>query len=137
MLPKGRKDIGEELETTAMRETYEETGVRCELLPLSFPTLATSPAKTKQVGEHNRQSITEPFAVTQRTTGGKLKIIFWYAAQADSAVEKVEGILMDGEDFDTVWVDAAKVAEMLTFEDDRAIVSKAMKKAFRQEGMEK
>ncbi|KAF7908796.1 uncharacterized protein EAE98_008475 [Botrytis deweyae] len=123
MIPKGRKDIGEGLETTAVRETFEETGFQCQLLPHSFPTLATTDPveKTGDVGQS-----TEPFAVTQRTTDGKLKIIFWYLAQADSTAPKIHDTQMEDEDFDTVWVEEAKVLEKLTYDEDRAITSKAM-----------
>jgi 8-oxo-dGTP pyrophosphatase MutT (NUDIX family) len=40
-LPKGRKDVGEQLEATAVRETYEETGYIVEVLPHQLTTLAT------------------------------------------------------------------------------------------------
>lgn len=36
ILPKGRKDLGETVEVTAVRETYEETGFPCELMPVRF-----------------------------------------------------------------------------------------------------
>ena len=124
LLPKGRKDIGEGLETTALRETFEETGFNCQLLPHSFPTLATmDPAKTI---DEEGQSTVEPFAVTQRTTDGKLKIIFWYLAQADSTTPKTHGTQMADEDFETVWVEEAKVLEKLTFNEDRAVAGKAI-----------
>lgn len=37
ILPKGRKDLGETIEATAVRETYEETGFPCEFMPVRFP----------------------------------------------------------------------------------------------------
>lgn len=122
LLPKGRKDVGEGLEATALRETYEETGFRCKLLPLSFPTLATNQVAGGLV--------TEPLAVTQRITQGKLKIILWYAAQADSTAKQVDGTQMEDEDLTSVWVDVPEVASTLTFEDDRAIASKVIELAF-------
>lgn len=42
-LPGGRKDIGEALEATAVRETHEETGYHVRLRPVSIPTRATRP----------------------------------------------------------------------------------------------
>lgn len=42
-LPKGRKNIGEDLQSAALRETYEETGVRADLLPLKIRTRSTTP----------------------------------------------------------------------------------------------
>ncbi|KAL8335219.1 hypothetical protein RB598_009424 [Gaeumannomyces tritici] len=42
-LPRGRADWGESLTSTAVRETLEEGGVRCALLPVPVPTRATPP----------------------------------------------------------------------------------------------
>ncbi len=42
-LPKGRKNIGEDLRAAAFRETFEETGVRAVPLPLKIATRATKP----------------------------------------------------------------------------------------------
>jgi 8-oxo-dGTP pyrophosphatase MutT (NUDIX family) len=42
-LPKGRKDVGEQLEATAVRETYEETGyIILSYYPFSCPPLLPS-----------------------------------------------------------------------------------------------
>jgi len=125
LLPKGRKNVGEGLEATALRETFEETGFKPTLLPHPFPTLATTdPSPTHIVTE---QSTVEPFAVTQRTTDGKLKIIFWYLAESDSTAPKSQGTQMEDEDFDTLWVDEAKVVETLTFEEDKVVAAQAIK----------
>ncbi len=40
MLPKGRQDLGESLSEAAVRETFEETGYACELLPVTMITRA-------------------------------------------------------------------------------------------------
>ncbi|KAF9458694.1 hypothetical protein BDZ94DRAFT_1270016 [Collybia nuda] len=45
--PKGRKDIGESLETTAIREAYEESGFRATFLPLYTNTRAPAPPDDK------------------------------------------------------------------------------------------
>ncbi|KAI0633001.1 hypothetical protein C8Q77DRAFT_1120978 [Trametes polyzona] len=42
-LPKGRKDVGESLEQTALREAYEESGYRVSFLPLIIPSHAPNP----------------------------------------------------------------------------------------------
>jgi len=42
-LPKGRKDLGESLEKTALREAYEESGYQVEFLPLHIPSCAPAP----------------------------------------------------------------------------------------------
>lgn len=43
-LPKGRKNIGEDMLSAALRETYEETGVRATPLRLKIATRATPPS---------------------------------------------------------------------------------------------
>lgn len=55
-LPGGRKDIGEALEETAVRETHEETGYHVRLPPISIPTRATRP----RVAERRRQKHFSP-----------------------------------------------------------------------------
>ncbi|KAM0596712.1 hypothetical protein ACHAPN_004196 [Verticillium nonalfalfae] len=73
-LPKGRKDQGETLEKTATRETYEETGIPVQLLPVEIETMATLPSSMGS--DNNSRAVTEPIAVTQRVNEGILKIIF-------------------------------------------------------------
>ncbi|KUI73428.1 Diadenosine hexaphosphate hydrolase [Cytospora mali] len=47
-LPKGRRNIGEDLVQTALRETSEETGCDVEILTVINPTRATRPRKSIQ-----------------------------------------------------------------------------------------
>lgn len=115
-LPKGRKDIQESLEDAALRETWEETGVRAQLLPVRITTRATTSAAA--AGADPASCVTEPLAVAQRVTDGVLKIIFWFVAAADSAVAREEGMQQEGEDFEALWVGWDKVRSTLTFEDD-------------------
>lgn len=49
MLPKGRKDVGETLEETAKRETFEETGISVKLRLVGIYTLATLPLSVKEL----------------------------------------------------------------------------------------
>ncbi|RGP81098.1 nudix domain-containing [Fusarium longipes] len=129
LLPKGRKDVGESLEETALRETFEETGVKVQLLPVNIASLATTPQ-----GNDRPKTTTEPIAVSQRVTKGVLKVIFWYVAMADSTIAPEEGTQQDGEDFDTAWVKFDDVESTISWEDDRQIVSKAIA-AVQREGM--
>jgi 8-oxo-dGTP pyrophosphatase MutT (NUDIX family) len=125
LLPKGRKEIGEPLQSAAVRETFEETGFSCSLLPHKFPTLATDQVTGAHVDKDVEPTL-EPFAVTQRTSDGKLKIIFWYLGEGDSTKRKIEGTQMEDEDFESLWVDESKVLETVTWDDDRLLVAKAM-----------
>lgn len=121
-LPKGRKHISETLEAAALRETWEETGYRAKLLPLPFVTLATTPSSFTEDGK-NTELVTEPIAVSQRTLkDGTLKIIFWFAAHADSTLEQDRETQQEGEDFETLWVSLDKFEGVMTFEDDKKIV---------------
>ncbi|KAM3501252.1 hypothetical protein MY10362_005711 [Beauveria mimosiformis] len=126
-LPKGRKDIHESLEDAALRETWEETGVIAQLLPVGITTRATPSAAggaggaggaAGAAGADPASCVTEPLAVAQRVTDGVLKIIFWFVAAADSFVSPEEGMQQEGEDFEALWVGWDKVRSTLTFEDD-------------------
>ena len=77
--------------------------------------------------EGRPKAVTEPIAVSQRTTQkGILKIIFWYVAAADSTAVPEEGTQQENEDFDTVWADFDNVASTLSFDDDRSIAQEAI-----------
>lgn len=135
LLPKGRKDIGETLEQTAIRETFEETGFQVKLLPLPLKTRATLPSHIAV--ESNRKTpilSTEPIAVTQRVTNRHLKIIYWYAATGHSTAKQQENTQQDGEDFDAVWAEENEVSQLLSFDDDRQIVERVLQEVHKLEG---
>jgi len=105
-LPKGRKDKGECLEQTALREAYEETGYRIQFLPLYTGSLALVPGSTAT--EALPEKDTEPIAVTTfnwpagHQTLGRFGsgeyITSWFVGQiAEDAVRDV-GTGMLGED---------------------------------------
>ncbi|KAI8299866.1 Diadenosine hexaphosphate hydrolase [Colletotrichum sp. SAR11_59] len=128
MLPKGRKDLNETLEDAAKRETYEETGVRVNLLPVNIPTRATTPSS---IAPNDRPThVTEPIAVAQRVSDGVLKIIFWFVAAADSTISPEEGTQQEDEDFEVSWVDIEEVGDRLSFADDQRIAREACAAVF-------
>ncbi|KAI5860155.1 NUDIX domain-containing protein [Durotheca rogersii] len=126
MLPKGRKDLNETLEQTAKRETFEETGIRVELLPVDIKTLATIPSSSNIEVAGRPKAVIEPIAVAQRLAQGVLKIIFWYVATADSTTIRQEGTQQENEEFDTIWTDFNDVTSTLSFDDDRRIAQAAI-----------
>lgn len=124
LLPKGRKDVNEELCAAALRETFEETGYVCEALPLRMPTLATG---------NYEGSVIEPVGMTQRDTNGVRKIIFWYAGKVDSTQAQAADTQKQGEDFESVWVPIEEAVEKLSFFDDKAIAEIVLKLLKQQE----
>jgi len=128
LLPKGRKNTGETLYDAALRETFEETGYEPTLLPLPIPTLSTSATDDTTKADGVIPLVTEPIAVNQRLSGpsNQLKIIFWFAAQADSTLPKRTGTQQPDEDFDTLWIPMDEVERTLTFDLDRQIARKVI-----------
>jgi 8-oxo-dGTP pyrophosphatase MutT (NUDIX family) len=122
MLPKGRKNIGETLKDAALRETLEETGYEASLIPLPVPTLATSDEASKKTG-----LVTEPVSVTGRYRGDVRKIIFWFAAQADSTSTPQRGVVQEGEDFEAVWADFSSVLDLVTHDTDRHVLMEVLR----------
>ena len=117
MLPKGRKNVGETLEETAVRETTEESGFKCRLFKHGLSTNA------QQLTEPEH---TEPIAVQQRMSQGVRKIIFWYISEVDSCSQQKLDAQEEGEDFDVEWVRMEDAPSKCSFADDRKIVDKAL-----------
>ncbi|KIK98323.1 hypothetical protein PAXRUDRAFT_823967 [Paxillus rubicundulus Ve08.2h10] len=127
VLPKGRKDCGESIEVTATRETFEETGYDCKLLPCTMTTRAPLPHVNMVDAPHVVEGATEPFAFTVRNLGEKgTKIIWWYLTIATGEVKR-QGTQTNSEDFHSEFVEAGKALKKLTFQDDQEVVRKALK----------
>ncbi|GKT58345.1 NUDIX domain-containing protein [Colletotrichum tofieldiae] len=92
-LPKGRKEIGEDLLAAALRETREETGLTIEALPLKVVTRATpAPALQGTFSVGRNPDVTDGLLNCEASSvcvypciyTGALKIVLWFAARADS-----------------------------------------------------
>ncbi|TFK30032.1 hypothetical protein FA15DRAFT_194021 [Coprinopsis marcescibilis] len=100
ILPKGRKDQGEPMHITAVRETYEETGYPCVLHPCNMPTRSPPPGvELHPSAVLEAENICEPFAMTVRELKcGSLKTIWWFITWLkDNNAEKVVGTQMSSE----------------------------------------
>lgn len=72
------------------------------------------------------EGLVEPMAVTIRDLReGQIKVIFWFITVVENGVERVEGSQMEGENFDSIFLDAKVAIERLTFQSDRELAQKA------------
>jgi len=136
-LPRGHKDWGEPLQTTAIRETFEETGARATLLPVPLSTRCTAPSTAADdpshpyhgtakaarfdpsgdvlLGGNMETRLTEPFALMQhRQPNGAWAVVLWYVAVADSRQPLACGTQMADElDYEAEWVDYGQAAGLM------------------------
>ena len=109
LLPKGRKDHGESVPATAVRETFEETGYPCELLPLDLITRAPAAGAQTEDAAVTVGGSGEPFMVTlRRTKDGGIQILSWFATVCTAGADKVVGgvpeLQTEVEDYESAWM---------------------------------
>jgi len=126
MLAKGRRNVNESRSRAALREMKEETGYSCHLLPLTMTTRAPPAIETGDCPDEARVhgDVCEPFMLTCRHLHGNcgVKLIWWYIAAIDESAEVGRG----EEQFDSRLVGFEEALDLLTFENDRKIVRKAV-----------
>ncbi|KAH7157502.1 hypothetical protein B0J13DRAFT_171425 [Dactylonectria estremocensis] len=135
-LPKGRKNIGEDLLATALRETHEETGVRFSALPLKVATRATpTPEMAESFVPGENPDVTEGLLNCEVSSvcsypciyTGAFKVVFWFAAQGNSTDIPEEGTKESWEEHTVMeWVDAHEAAGMMSFKADRDVIEKVL-----------
>ena len=126
ILPKGRHNLGESRRATATRESTEETGIPCRLLPVNLVTRACPKIETGRLPDEARfyKGICEPIAVQTRCVGeGDIKLIWWFVA----AVNEGEPVgLHEKHKFEVEFYSYNEALQKLTFQDDRELVKKAI-----------
>ena len=126
LLPKGRKDRGEDLQSTAARETYEETGYACELLPLNMTTRAPAPGLHTKDAVQTVEGCLEPFTITIRhAEPDEVKITSWFASVATG--EKEENTQMSTEQYTSEFFPAEQALVRAAYKDDRTIIERAIR----------
>ncbi|KAI5464549.1 hypothetical protein BGZ63DRAFT_421564 [Mariannaea sp. PMI_226] len=134
-LPKGRKNIGEDIHAAALRETYEETGIRFTELKLRTATRATptpnhngyvqgeNPSVAREVPNNEVSSV----CLYPDISTGCFKIVFWFPAEGDSTHLPDDGTREHWE-MNTVveWVDADAAASRMSFEADKKVIEKVL-----------
>jgi 8-oxo-dGTP pyrophosphatase MutT (NUDIX family) len=150
-LPRGRKDWGEGLPATAVRETLEETGYLPRLLAVPLATRATLPpaaladplhpchpaagsARFDGAGEvllpGTARLAEEPFGVMQHYQGnGALAVVAWFVGVADSRGQRREGTQMADEEYESLWVGYREAEEMMVDEAYAKVVRRGVELA--------
>lgn len=138
-LPKGRKNINEDIHAAALREAHEETGIPVKPLPLKVATRATPtedmlPLVSKTAEGYPEDLTTvvencEPVAVCYHRCSSTLayKLVFWYAAQGDSNEKPVDGTKEVWEEqYQVEWVDARSAAARMSTVADGEVIEKVI-----------
>lgn len=126
ILPKGRRNLNESRRTTAIRETTEETGIPCRLLPVNLVSRVCPAIETEDLPDEARlfKGSCEPIVVQTRRIGDdEIKLIWWFVA----AVNEGEPVSQhEKHKFEVEFHSYDTVLEKLTFKDDRELVKKAI-----------
>lgn len=136
LLPKGRQDRGEGLAQAAVRETFEETGYTCQLLPVDMVTRAPESGIEGKDIAVSVKGCTEPFTVSLRHVSDRdIKFIWWFIALTTD-VERKNQTLIRSENFEPALFDLnidvedtealERIISVLTFEVDREIARTAI-----------
>lgn len=146
-LPKGRRNIEEGMLEAALRETYEETGLRVRPLRLDVATRATPVRKTAPTrktngsggggdGRNPNPDVTVGHPSTEfigaclypdpQSATEALKIVYFFAATADSTATPDVGTQEDWEKLDAKWIPLADVRSTLRFAAEIATVMRAV-----------
>ncbi|KAG6367356.1 hypothetical protein INS49_001544 [Diaporthe citri] len=133
-LPKGRKNIGEDaLCNTAIRETYEETGYRVQLLSKNILTRATMAKGRQEPGPIFEAQSAEPIAMVHYTEpspgleGGPVtKVCFFYVATVREDALPAANTQDTEEVLKPYWLTCADAMERLTFGAERRALEIAM-----------
>lgn len=118
ILPKGQKNMDEAFEAAAVRGTMEKTGYECHLFKTKQQTQGASFGHPLHC--------TTPIAIQQKFREGIRRLVFWYVTQVDSTDACISDRQEMGEDFTVCWVGTDLAPAMMTFEEEKKIVARAV-----------
>jgi ADP-ribose pyrophosphatase YjhB (NUDIX family) len=135
-LPKGRRNLNESMLSAALRETYEETGVRVTPLQLDVATRATPPKKANADTSQKPPNITEGHPSNEsigaclypdpQSETEALKIVYFFAATAEYTAARDSGTQEEWEKLDAKWIPLSEVPSTLRFEAEVRAVTKTV-----------
>lgn len=135
-LPKGRRNLDESMLEAALRETYEETGLHVTPLELNIATRATLPktedsAKAKKNPDITEGHLSKEFVGAYlypdpQSETEALKIVFFFAATADSTTTPDSDTQEEWEKLDASWIPLSEVHSTLRFAVEIETVLKAV-----------
>lgn len=135
-LPKGRRNLNETMLDAALRETYEETGVKVTPLTLDIATRATPPKCRHSDTSKKPANITEGYPSREfvgaclypdpQSETEALKVVYFYAATAECADAQDSGTQEEWEKLDAKWIPLSEVSSTLRFEAEIKTVMKAV-----------
>jgi 8-oxo-dGTP pyrophosphatase MutT (NUDIX family) len=128
VLAKGRRNLGETQQATALREVIEETGYSCRILPVKMVTRNPPAVETEPIPDEPRLHIdaSEPFAFQfRRLAERNVKLIWWYIAAVNEE-EEFKAAIQEKNKFDVEFHSYNDAVQKLTFQMDREMVQKAI-----------
>lgn len=104
-----------------------ETGHRCKFLPLNMMTRSQPPHIYVKDRPTYAIGAEEPIAMFLRHVSERdVKLIFWFVAEVDESFPYERGTQTGQEAYETSFVDAEHVLNVLTYACDREVVAKAL-----------
>ncbi len=122
--------------SAALRETYEETGIRVAPLMLNIATRATPQQLPADKTPRTNPQVTEGYRSTEyiaailypdpQSDTDAFKAVFYFAATADSTVSPQSGTQESWEQLEASWAPISEASKLLRFDYEVAAVGKAV-----------